>query len=452
MSSANLKKFLTKLDKELQRNSDKYRSAVTNKKYHVFIYRSSDLRNTLKLLLDKSTSFDNEGREILRNVRKELNPLITKLTKNIRAEFKTIAAASKGSVSIDTSIRGGIKVTVLEFEKKKGQRDNFKLIQNAYKDHLDDFYKDFLKILGKPIVRKSKSAKGGKVNVGTAGQAFNLEHYKGASNIEMFINDAIHAALDKVYKTTDTTGIKKELQKYQLDTVLTVHKKVKQGKVEVKLGSQLLNVIQSKEEQGLKRDLTKELRNAIQKLDVVNLEGSDSLLDGQRKKVIKTVVTPFKKSKNLTVKHEKTTVKESGPTTLRKKPKVRKNTKTQVPLVRKRKLEPREGDNRRSMFAIMAMINQKLPQTVEKNMAAPGLENRTGRFARSVKLTDVSATRQNFPSFGYTYDKEPYQVFEIGRGRAPWATPERDPRRVIDASVRELAAEMAIGRFYTRRV
>ena len=104
------------------------------------------------------------------------------------------------------------------------------------------------------------------------------------------------------------------------------------------------------------------------------------------------------------------------------------------------------------MFAIMAMINQKLPQTVEKNMGAPGLENRTGRFARSVKLTDVSATRQNFPSFGYTYDKEPYQVFEIGRGRAPWATPERDPRKVIDASVRELAAEMAIGRFYTRRV
>jgi len=451
MSSTNLKKFLTKLDKELQRNSENYRTAVTNKKYHVFTYKSTDLRNTLKLLLDKSTSFDNEGREILRNVREELNPLITKLTKNIRKEFENIAAASNKTVRV-RNIRGGVTVTVFEFEGKKGQRDNFKLIQNAYKKYLDAFYQDFLKILGKPILRKSKSAKGGKVNVGTAGQAFNLEHYKGASNIEMFINDAVHAALQNIYKTSDITGIKKELKQYQLETVLQIHKKVKQGKVEVKLGSQLLNVIQSKEEQGLKRDLTKQLRNAIQKLDVVNLEGSDSLLDGQRKKVIKTVVTPFKKSKNLTVKHEKITVKESGPATLRKKPKVRKNTKTQVPLVRKRKLEPREGDNRRSMFAIMAMINQKLPQTVEKNMGAPGLENRTGRFARSVKLTDVSATRQNFPSFGYTYDKEPYQVFEIGRGRAPWATPERDPRKVIDASVRELAAEMAIGRFYTRRV
>jgi len=104
------------------------------------------------------------------------------------------------------------------------------------------------------------------------------------------------------------------------------------------------------------------------------------------------------------------------------------------------------------MFNIMAMINQKLPETVAKNMKAPGLENRTGNFANSVRLVDALVTRKGFPSLGYTYDKSPYQVFEMGAGRAPWATPERDPRVVIDASIRELAAQMAIGRFYTRRV
>ena len=100
----------------------------------------------------------------------------------------------------------------------------------------------------------------------------------------------------------------------------------------------------------------------------------------------------------------------------------------------------------------MAMINQRLPETLEKNMRAPGLENRTGRFANSVKLTDVSQTAKGFPSFGYTYERDPYQVFEVGRGKSPWATPERDPRLVIDRSIREVAAEMALGRFYTRRV
>jgi len=36
-------------------------------------------------------------------------------------------------------------------------------------------------------------------------------------------------------------------------------------------------------------------------------------------------------------------------------------------------------------------------------------------------------------------------------GKPPWADSHRDPRQLIDASIREIAAEMAIGRFYTRR-
>jgi len=65
---------------------------------------------------------------------------------------------------------------------------------------------------------------------------------------------------------------------------------------------------------------------------------------------------------------------------------------------------------------------------------------------------DVSKTQQGYPSFGFTYQKYPYQVFEMGRGSAPWATPERDPRKLIDNSMREIAAKYALGRFYTRRL
>ena len=105
-----------------------------------------------------------------------------------------------------------------------------------------------------------------------------------------------------------------------------------------------------------------------------------------------------------------------------------------------------------SPFSYMAMINKRLPQTVRKNMGAPGLVNRTGAFASSVKLQDVNITAQGHPSFGYIYEKNPYQVFEVGTGAAPWATSQRDPRKLIDRSIREVAAELAIGRFYTRRM
>ena len=115
----------------------------------------------------------------------------------------------------------------------------------------------------------------------------------------------------------------------------------------------------------------------------------------------------------------------------------------------------RKGSNAEravSPFSYLAMINKKLPETVRRNMTAPRLENQTGRFASSVKLQDVNTTPQGYPSFGYTYQKDPYQVFEVGTGAAPWSTSQRDPRKLIDRSIRQVAAELAIGRFYTRRL
>ncbi len=104
------------------------------------------------------------------------------------------------------------------------------------------------------------------------------------------------------------------------------------------------------------------------------------------------------------------------------------------------------------MFSIISLINEKLPSTIQKNMKEPALVNRTGRFANSVRIMEVTETRQGYPSFGYMYQKDPYQVFEMGRGKAPWATDDRDPRKLIDSSIREIAANLALGRFYTRRI
>ena len=84
-----------------------------------------------------------------------------------------------------------------------------------------------------------------------------------------------------------------------------------------------------------------------------------------------------------------------------------------------------------------------------KNMHEPALVNRTGRFASSVRVTDVVTTRQGYPSFGFTYQLYPYQTFEPGFAQG---SIERDPRRIINQSIREIAAKFAIGRFYTRRV
>jgi hypothetical protein len=84
-------------------------------------------------------------------------------------------------------------------------------------------------------------------------------------------------------------------------------------------------------------------------------------------------------------------------------------------------------------------------------MKFPRLENRTGNFAGSVRVTDVSTTRQGYASIGYTYEKNPYQVFESSSGTR-FSSAERDPRSLIDKSIREIAAQLVTTRLYTRRL
>ena len=99
----------------------------------------------------------------------------------------------------------------------------------------------------------------------------------------------------------------------------------------------------------------------------------------------------------------------------------------------------------------MGLLNAKLPRTVANNMGFPRLENVTGRFAASVRVTDVTRTPQGFPSIGYTYQRDPYGVFEASSGTR-FASTERDPRTLIDASIREIAVELITTRLYTRRL
>ena len=50
-----------------------------------------------------------------------------------------------------------------------------------------------------------------------------------------------------------------------------------------------------------------------------------------------------------------------------------------------------------------------------------------------------------------TYAKEPYQVYETTSG-SRFADAFRDPRPLIDQSIREIVAQFGLGRLYTRRV
>lgn len=203
------------------------------------------------------------------------------------------------------------------------------------------------------------------------------------------------------------------------------------GKVSAFLGELFKDLVQEE---------SKKITQFFENTDISNLKGSPTLpkdvLD-----ILTEQLDPKKKPRKRKRGRKPQSRKLQGTTPT-------KRTKKKVQSVKTKAQKGVASDP----FRLMVLINKELPETVRKNMRAPGLENRTGRFADSVKLTDVVQTPQGFPSLGYTYQKNPYQVFEVGNGRSGWATPERDPRLLIDKSIREVAAQFAIGRFYTRRV
>ena len=188
-------------------------------------------------------------------------------------------------------------------------------------------------------------------------------------------------------------------------------------------------------------------------IDHASFEGSTSIKDA----VAQTTLFNLQ-GKGLRVKG-----KRSASVSEKRKVKDTKNKKTNVKIQALRSnlysndieqaiVKPKAGQTI-NPISLMAILNAKIGAKIIENMGYPGLENRSGTFAGSVRVLDVSFTKQGFPSIGYTYQANPYQVFETGgRGKAPWASNDRDPRRLIDRSIREIAAEHLTGRFYTRRM
>lgn len=101
-----------------------------------------------------------------------------------------------------------------------------------------------------------------------------------------------------------------------------------------------------------------------------------------------------------------------------------------------------------SITNLQAILNQKLAEQIKKNMgkglAKSILNYRSGRFANSVKVDNISLSRDGKLEVFYSYMRYPYQTFEPGFKQG---YPEsRDPRLLISKSIRQLATDIVINK------
>ena len=81
-------------------------------------------------------------------------------------------------------------------------------------------------------------------------------------------------------------------------------------------------------------------------------------------------------------------------------------------------------------------------------MVAPALQNRTGRFRRSAQVENVMVGPRGGTEVQYTYMKDPYSTFEPG---GKMGSTDRDPRRLIGGTIREIATELTGNKFIRTR-
>ena len=113
----------------------------------------------------------------------------------------------------------------------------------------------------------------------------------------------------------------------------------------------------------------------------------------------------------------------------------------------KRKAKPKTTQN--NALSLRNMLNSILPPQVAMNMTEPALRFRTGRFANSVRVTNVAQGPRGGLHLDYTYLREPYETFEPGGKQGSTL---RDPRRLIGGTIRQIMAQQAITRFNLKRV
>lgn len=89
-----------------------------------------------------------------------------------------------------------------------------------------------------------------------------------------------------------------------------------------------------------------------------------------------------------------------------------------------------------SPIALRNLLNEALPQLVASKMTPPALQYRTGRFANSARVENVTLGPRGGMHIDYTYQRNPYETFEPGGKQG---STQRDPRKIIGASIRELA-------------
>lgn len=459
MAKKDLDKLAETLNEKLKFSSQAYRDLVANYEPHVFIIDERDIKKQVRQELRNILGYPKRKR-----LPKELETIIIrevpKMCANLYRSFNPSKFNTDTKNYYTSDLTGTVKKFQFRLAAKEGRREKvFSYFRTSKQNAQRSFIKQLDSVLAKMNEDRddnskyrrllTKDKKGREVvsaflDIGHEGDTtVATARSQAASEIILgFFNDPNNdsAARKFVSEIFETFFV-------QIDKAPGKGSKITEYKARLESSSgNKSKAFQDAERAGnLQEHLNKLLSTYAE--EFATNRGSDSPVEVVEKRILNQFHSiGTQKRRKTNIKNQKINNAKSSGRSKKSKNKMgsRPNFKESATKINRNKKGIAS-----SPLQLLSVLNNQLPNIVAKNMGSPGLEYRTGRFANSVRVTDIAITAQGFPSIGYTYQKAPYQTFEKGYKQG---SIDRDPRKLIDTSIREIAAQFAMGRFYTRRV
>lgn len=448
MAQKDLKKVLEKLEKDLERNSAVYRELVSDKKVHFIFLDKKDLKEQVKQELTlRRGGFSKLPDSIENIVETECDAMFEYLKQRLKPQNFN-SSTRKIFFTEQFKETSNTFEVILAVKKDRGSRNIF----GHFRRIKQIAQKNLVKKLNTQI-KKLNTGRSNKLKEINSAEFLNVGHFE-ENAVSMQRKRAVESALFNFGQkgSPEVVSFINDLK----DTLKLTIKKNPGDPIDtigVGLESSFLNKKRGREvEAKLAPELNKTLARVMEELDAAGLKGSLSAEERRIRQIENELALAASSNKKIrtNIRKKKVSKKKTKADFTKKtkasKGKAFKDT-SKAPKVVFDQKQSRAG----STISLLALLNSQLTKTVQANMGSPRLENRTGRFASSIRALDIQKTKQGFLSIGYTYQKDPYQVFEKSSG-SRFSSSERDPRDLIDASIREIAAQMVTTRLYTRRV
>ena len=475
MAKADLQRLSDELEKKLYANSEEYRNLTSDYKVHSFRISEQDLIKQVKteLKMRQGGFGENLPPSIEEIIEREV-PLMCQTLFRLFDPSRAVYKRTTTKVTPTKRIGSTSKKFIFVLAAKPGED---KSVFDAFRKRKQAAQKPLVKALDEEIQRLNKESSdspyvglfrkdertsrktGRKYTVNVVDNFLDIGH-EDKSAVFLQRGREAEAALLQFSAASDAAQsfISELLQDFN---VVLTPEKGKRGTirtVRATLQSKWFNRKQAKIEKEQNEKIEEILAKLASQIEWEKEESSDSPIQVIEKRMLNNlllIVNDNKSTRKANFKKQKIKDPVKKPV----KSKSRRAKASIAPSVKDNKRvivggssgRQRNQESQVSINVLLGLLNRDLNKVVQRNMGFPALENRTGRFAGSVRAVDVTMTPKGFPSIGYTYERSPYGVYESSSGTR-FSNAERDPRKLIDASIREIAAQYMQTRIFTRRV